>query len=516
MSSNFIPFFSNMPSLSQTILKDTPSVSFETCLTEAMSDSKPGQIVEGTIVDLNKNSLTISLPDESIIHAILDGSIPLNIGDTASFQVSGFHDSALVLKLLSSSIPSSLDTTVEKALLEAGIPKNEETKELVLSLLHENLPIDKNTLKLLHHYVRMYPDTSPKDLALLMKLNLPITPASVSQMTLYQNQEHELTKELGNLKDSLLTIMTTAPQSEEAKALFEAFTKIMESSLKSADNMEDILNPTQPESFLSGLGLKEDDAPVSSMDVLNNIQQGELPKEGSTSSLSSALPRFSSAETPMFAADTSALLTDPSFVDIFSKLWKNHFSLSVDDLKKNGISSFYDRLEEDLHILRKTLQEKGGEHVKNADNQLTQLKDNIDFMKNLNSVMVFAQLPFQLKEKNIHSELFIYTKKKELKQNPDDISVLLHLDMDFLGPVDVHITMHRKNVQAKFYLTNDSCALVEKHLPAFSKHLQSKGYYLNYSIKEQETLHSVMDEIQKSCDQPMVIKGNRYTFDQRA
>ncbi|MBE5961750.1 MAG: hypothetical protein E7256_10285 [Lachnospiraceae bacterium] len=486
MNSNNIPAL--IPPSSKNTVKEQTPVSFKTILANALFEQKPGDIIKGTIIDLNKDRLTISLSDETILHAILDASIPLNIGDSASFQVSGYKDSVLMLKLLSSHIPSTLDATVEKALSEAAIPKNEETKKLVLALLDENLPIDKNTLKLLYQQMRTYPDTPLKDLVLLMKLNLPATPASITQLGLYQNQEHQITKQFESLKDSLLDYITDNPQSTKTQEVLDTLNRIF-----SAKD-----DPKKAESFSAVLSDLLSSDSESDSDI-----SGPLP----TSTANTMLSENALSESEPF---------NPEFLNLFSKAWRKHFSLSADDLKKEGISSFYKRLHEDLQVLKDLLIQKADPKSENAAKQISTLSDNLEFIRNLNSTMLFAQIPFQLKEKNIHSELFVYTKKKQLKKNPDDISMLLHLDMDSLGPVDVHITMHVKNVQAKFYLREDSCLLVEKHLSAFSKHLQSKGYYLNYSIQEQKEIHCVMNEIKKSCDNPIAIKGSRYAFDLRA
>lgn len=142
------------------------------------------------------------------------------------------------------------------------------------------------------------------------------------------------------------------------------------------------------------------------------------------------------------------------------------------------------------------------------------MQENIQFMNTLNQIFPYVQLPLKLTEQLTHGELYVYTKKKDLSAQNKEVSILLHLDMDALGPTDIHLSMLQQNVTAKFYLNEpDTEALVSEELPALTSALQKKGYTLNASVMHRTKEPDIVSDFMADGD---AVPMKRFRFDIRA
>jgi hypothetical protein len=114
-----------------------------------------------------------------------------------------------------------------------------------------------------------------------------------------------------------------------------------------------------------------------------------------------------------------------------------------------------------------------------------------------------------------NGELFVYTNKKQLLDGNKNISVLLHLDMEHLGPIDFHLSLFQQQVTAKVSLVHeDSLLLLTQNLPQLQQALEAKGYTFNYELQQIEEEINVMNSYYEENSSDIVMK--RYTFDKRA
>lgn len=185
-------------------------------------------------------------------------------------------------------------------------------------------------------------------------------------------------------------------------------------------------------------------------------------------------------------------------------------------LKEHAVEEFYDKMYHQLsqleHLMQATVT---GSDSAALSNQAGQMRENIDFMKTLNDFFPYVQLPLKLKDTNIHSDLYVYTKKNELRNHPDNISVLLHLDMDHLGPLDIHLTLNNKHISSKFYISDsESKQLIENNVIQLQTALLAKGYSLSYEALERQRDIDLVDDFIAQDSPSTSLK--RYTFDIRA
>ena len=232
-----------------------------------------------------------------------------------------------------------------------------------------------------------------------------------------------------------------------------------------------------------------------------------------TSQFFSAVSSFAE----QFPHEANALFRDTTYQTLFSKALSKHFLLTPKDMQEEqAVANYYERLDAELSAIRHTLEQaqQNNSAADSAKQIVSNMQDNVQFMNSLNSLFPYVQLPLKFMEQTSHGELYVYTKKRELAQNGSSISVLLHLDMTHLGPIDIHLSLTGKNVAAKFYLEEElSKQVTQSNLPSLSEALAKKGYSLSSEVLTRETKPDPVKEFMQDTQAPIM---KRYTFDIRA
>lgn len=195
------------------------------------------------------------------------------------------------------------------------------------------------------------------------------------------------------------------------------------------------------------------------------------------------------------------------------------WTLSPEGLKEEGsIERLYGKMQEQFteltNLSRMFATRTPGETIVHTT---TDLQQNMEFMKMLNEQFAYMQLPIKLSEQNAHGDLYVMTKKDALKKSKDNLKVLLHLEMDSLGTLDIHIVKEHTSISAKFYTAKEPARkLLEKNAELLKNAINEQGYSFTSEFvpkeKEVDVLH---DFIEKDTPAPV---GNitRYNFDLRA
>lgn len=213
---------------------------------------------------------------------------------------------------------------------------------------------------------------------------------------------------------------------------------------------------------------------------------------------------------------TTLLKEEPVLSSLLGKTLLNRFVLTPEDLtKENAIEEFYARTAKDLVTLTKLASgENSSVAMKTVADTGTNMQENIQFMNTLNQIFPYVQLPLQLTEQLTHGELYVYTKKKDLSAQTKEVSILLHLDMDALGPTDIHLSLFQQAVSATFYLNEpDAETLVSEQLPVLTSALQKKGYALNASVMHRTKEPDIVADFLEDGE---AVPMKRFRFDIRA
>ena len=105
-------------------------------------------------------------------------------------------------------------------------------------------------------------------------------------------------------------------------------------------------------------------------------------------------------------------------------------------------------------------------------------------MNDLNKNMTYFQMPLRFSQSDANGELYVFTNKKALAQGTDNVSALLHLDMENLGPVDVFVRLNKKNVSTNFCLESEELLdFVYSNIDKLNARLKALGYNTTFEMK---------------------------------
>lgn len=211
------------------------------------------------------------------------------------------------------------------------------------------------------------------------------------------------------------------------------------------------------------------------------------------------------------------LFVSDEFMFLISNDLKKQWSLSPDQLRnKENLGSYFQKISSQAAGISKLVQAISPEFQESlAGISLASAKSNIDFMHLLNGIFPYMQFPFVADELNGNGELYVYTKKEELKRNPHQITVLLHLSLAHLGKVDIHITKNGLILTNKFFFEDDqSRRLLKKNISLLSDRLNEMGYSVTNEFTKKESKIDLLNEFIARKEPAASIK--RYSFDIRA
>lgn len=162
---------------------------------------------------------------------------------------------------------------------------------------------------------------------------------------------------------------------------------------------------------------------------------------------------------------------------------KSSWMLRPEELTEPGkVEELYRRMDRQLKNLANVM-ENAGQTSSTAFKAVATMSQNVDFLQQVNQIYAYVQLPLRLQQGEAHGELYVYTNKKKLTSGDGTVSALLHLDMEHLGPVDVHVAMKDSKVSTRFYLRDEEMIdFIAAHMDTLTARLKKRGYDCNYSM----------------------------------
>ncbi len=242
-----------------------------------------------------------------------------------------------------------------------------------------------------------------------------------------------------------------------------------------------------------------------SQTVLQKVKDGEL----TAAQLLKLLMESSDS-----GQEGSSYLSSEAYRELLRQWLSSRLTMRPEDLSRPGaVADYYDSLDRALASLEKLPGRTDGQPA--FQDTAAGIRDNIDFMKALNQLFPYVQLPLRLSGRSAHAELFVYTDRERTMDAASGVRALLHLDMEQLGPLDIHLVLEQKKLRANFYLTDAAgSALAEENLASLTGALAAKGYTLDARVQTREAFESPVSAMLAPKQDSTSMK--RYTFDIRA
>lgn len=241
--------------------------------------------------------------------------------------------------------------------------------------------------------------------------------------------------------------------------------------------------------------------------VLKKLEDGDLT---TAELLKLLLEQQSSSD-----SGDSSYLASETYQELLRQWLLARFSMQPQHLSdRDGIARYYETLDRRLAQLEKLPHATAD--APSFQDSAAGIRDNIDFMKTLNQSFPYLQLPLRPADRTIHAELYVYSSPSSAASGADaPAHVLLHLDMEQLGPLDVHLSLSDREVQAHFYLKDsDSSILTQNNMSILQNALAAKGYHLTARTQTRSADINPVRDYFLPPESAAAMK--RYSFDIRA
>ena len=471
----------------------------------------PGQTIQGEIVGKNGNEVLIRLLEDMVISARIDQSIHLEPGKSMTFEV---KNNGLTLMLSPLFTNVAADVNVLKALDMAGLPVNNTSVSMTEQMMKAGLPVNRAALQQVYREINAFPDGEIADVVNLHKLQMPVNQANMGQMESYRNLTYRLTSAM----DTVLELMPQAVEGmiEEgdfraaANVYRELFSAMREGeklpySVMSSDDtgVRDISAEgiiSRKDTLADSVGQKTVTSDIAeqflrTLDKLDMDTETGQAYAGQIRAFAAGeadvTELFEMAEKWLQTAETSGrgmaaiheLFGQKGLKEIVVSQLKNLWTIRPEEVQEpEKVSELYRRIDRQLNSLSKAL-EMGGQTESGAYRAVSAMSQNIDFLQQLNQMYAYVQLPLQLQQGRAHGDLYVYANRKGFASTDGQVSALLHLDMEQLGPLDIYVTLHNSKVNTKFYVQDDEMLdFLSEHMDLLTERLKKRGYTCDFSM----------------------------------
>ena len=504
----------------------------------------PGQTLRGEVVSREGNNAQIRLLQDVLVDAKVDADIRLELGQNITFQV---KNNGQTLNLSPLFTNMATEGTVLKALDMASLPVNENTVAMTKQLMDAGLPIDKNTLQQIWHESNAFPDAEIMDLVNLHKVELPVTEENITQMASYRNLTHQLTAGIAETGESLTNMLQGLVESGDIEQAATIYSEVLELlafddaagetvtgqqqtegplpepgvdvtvTPEEAEQMPVKPSATAPEAVPGQKTIIEEPtetAPDNGQTIKENPGAEKTQEAPQLQNLQKLLKQgLETKDIPLLRS----ILHNSKVAELPAKLLADRWSIKPEDVESpEKVEELYQKLGKQLKGLSNLLEENG-QRGSSAYQNVTNLSQNVDFLQQINQTYAYIQLPLHLRQgEHKTGELFVYTNKKNLARKDGQVSALLHLDMEHLGPLDVYVALKDTKVSTKFYVQNDAILdYLEANMDVLTERLQKRGY----DCKCETTLHTELQQTAQAMTPLLKTEGSvpvaQYAFDVR-
>ncbi len=511
---------------------------------------REGQVFDGKITDVSGSDVSILLDNNKTLSARMADAMNFNIGDSLSFMVKENDGVSVMIRPFGDVAGQMKDQAIFSILEKNGISPSDKNFQIVDSLMKQQLPLDKGTMQKMMQQSLRFPDTKMDTLAALNKLNLPVTAENIGQYESYLSNSHQLTSDVAGLANRLGDIFSTdittlgsadamLGKSEQLLSILagegdgvsieDAIDDLIDRQATGAgatvegERLPTVLSDTSmrlslPEEQLRGIAealnkmgvsdetvavtMKSSDSATQLLQNLNELLQngGTLVPEKNTEMIKS-------------------LLSSGDFKALIEYAVREKMTLDGSKMESpDEVNDLYKSIYEKAGKLAEAFADSGSSAGKDMYESAKGMQQRIDFMQNLNEMFGYAQLPVRMENREMNSDLFVYMNKKSIREKKEDVSALLHLDMDHLGPTDCHVSLRGTMVHTKFYVEDElSAKIIDEHLSMLEKAVAEVGFTLQNETHLREPSVSgsgnmVVDEM-LGTDLEQSVK--RYSFDVR-
>lgn len=516
-----------------------------------MEGKMPGQSVTGEVIEADGQDILLAIGKNQLLRARLSLAMDVEAGQQLTFGIKSIGGMKVVLSPLFENMTSG--SGAEKALELAGLPRNEETMKMVEAMMKEGMKLDPDSLSSMYRTVNAHMDADITTLVQLNRMGLPVTEENITQLQSYKNYEGQVTEGVKILMGEVAEQLSSLAASDNPEDVF-TFLKVVLGEPSGTENVQAEKNMAGDDNVIQtfknavmteapeenagkeklpfmpgmaeqagekGLGMALSDVLQKagfSEETVNACLKGELPAKELLTELGRVVKdgRLSTEQ----KNGILELLKDNEFLENLKKGLTEKFLLTPDEVGEDGqVEKLYERLDSQLSRMNQALQGMAKENPA-LSQSIQNLSSNVEFMNQLNQMFTYVQLPLKLSGQEAAGELYVYTNKKNLAKKDGQVSALLHLDLEHLGEIDIHVSLRDSHVSTKFCLSDEKALdLVEANIDTLNQRLMKRGYSMDASFEQKDKAQHPIDEMldrdkKVSSKEKVLISSS--SFDARA
>ena len=247
------------------------------------------------------------------------------------------------------------------------------------------------------------------------------------------------------------------------------------------------------------------------------FQDGQLSGELTSKEVLQLLEQAFSSDSPFSKQALGSLFSSKAYRALARNVMERQWLLRPEELEtEHKVGELYQRLDRQMGQMERALKDFG-QNTQQLSDTASNVRENIQFMNQLNQTYAYVQIPLKMAGQNAHSDLYVYTDKRKKHEKDGELTAFLHLDLDHLGSTDVSVKMRQKKVSTNFYLKDDiSYQLLLEHLDELERRLENKGYQVKIHVSNQEEKVNFVEDMIKQGAPSAGGMVHRYSFDVRA
>lgn len=528
----------------------------------SLYNAPKGSVFQGDILDVRGNQVSIQV-GKYILNALLDHGMNVNIGDNLSFLVKDNTGGKVLLKPFGEN-GENIQNSLIKTLEEASLPVTERNMTAVKELMSYGMPIDKNSMADIDRLLNQFKSANVETIISLKSHNIPVTQENITQFEAYQNAEGKLLDQMKGMVKELYSMVengNTLPSLEKTGELFEKLNELFKSigeempknlempegrvtvtisqTADAAKNTEVPIYHTEEAvqkntENMAAETERGEKSQAENNQIKNQTNHQVNPQEKDSlinthtdSKINPQINQQSNRQVNLQVNQQINPMEEKTVLEVKQHLLeevkkmetnlKEKLLLTPEQLAEKGekaVKELYENIIKTADKMTELL-ESSGEGKSKLMASAGDLKNNMNFMSDLNEMAAYVQLPVKLNGREQTGELYVLSRKKNKTQKDGPLTAFLHLDMEYLGATDVKVSLVNGKVSTKFTLDNDaSIKLVETHLPELKKRLEELGYSVSLSVDEMTEKKLPFEQILEAEKPTQNVK--RFSFDVRA
>lgn len=480
-------------------------------LAEALTNLQVGDSVKGKIIEALANSITLKTASGQMFTAALTKAADLKPGQVVELMISQITEEGMFAELKETGSKPAVteDSKLQQLLKELDMKPEGLNLQAAKLLLKYNMPVTKDNIGLLVNTQRSVENLAQGDAGkavALMQSELNINATEITKLvkqgaalepqsqqmvaalkaegevpeqsapkTLLPNENQKSSPELrpATPQASMPQKTDTSAEASPRAVMSQVTEQLGLENTKDAPKLEKLMenivkvfeaaSQAKPEhvAYLKSKDVEITPAAIKAM-VDNGLGQNKLSKQLEGMEKLVDVLEQNHVDTKELKQEIKKLFLPPEALQEKEQVTEN-----FKDIVKLGAK--LEALVKEHHLESKL-----------EPNLLQDAKNNLDFMKGINSNINYLQIPMQVNDQKTTADIYVYSGKKRSKAiNPENATILVALDLQQLGHLESLITVNKKQVDITFKVEKEAFKKVISGASSqLSQALEARGYSL--------------------------------------